>query len=688
MKKKNLIVVPPLNCKNFRMYLRQFPLLFFLYLGVLACHAQNTLKYPGSVNQALVKAGNNKGELVKVLEHFSQSQTDTLKLKAAYSLISNIPFHSFKNNYEDYHDLVDFLGEERLKQAKDGIDEKKTRNYVRKTFEKASVTVFRSNIKKKHTSIKDIDIITSDFLIENINLAFEAHSKLPKEFQSSFEDFTKYILPYRCGDEPVEFGKRREFYKTYSWVYDSIKTMALEKITGKIYDDLNLEGGQSLLKRLNGLLSLSQIEKLRFGRCDDNVNYFVMLFRSLGFAAGMDYISHWGNFYHSAGHAWVFLKVKDDLLPIQVSVDEYSNSMSKKIFAVGSIPKIYRNNFIKIDEESLDPLPKQDVTGLYRLTSKVKMENTFKQSIDENFKLCVYDSRRDWAVVDDNYSYKDGEVIFNNVGRGVLYAIAVEEDKAVKLINYPFYLDFKGDQIVLNNKETIIKESYVTRKYPPFFPHINVKIDRLKTLNSCRIQGSNTLEDNGFVDVFKIEDFHSTQRVKLYFKEKQKFKYYRLFSDDNVIVQLAGFNLLDDTGKPFKYLEPAYNGLETTDRLMKVLDDDPLSYVEFKNLNIAFEVPQDQLVSGFEIQARNDDNHVNVGEEYEMMVYNEGWKSIRKEIANDTVLTYSNLPKNGLYLLKNRTKGKEENVFTFDDNGNQFWFGVSDINAILDDVED
>lgn len=258
----------------------------------------------------------------------------------------------------------------------------------------------------------------------------------------------------------------------------------------------------------------------------------------------------------------------------------------------------------------------------------------------------------------------------------------------MKLVNHPFYLDFNGKLTFLDNEGFTNRLSFVLRKYPPFFPHINVKIDRLKTLNHCKVQGSNTLKEEDFIDIYKIEDFSTSQKVNLYFKDVKNYKYYRLVSNKDVVIHLAGFNLLNKSGKPFKNLELAYNGLETFDRLIKVIDDDPLTYVEFKNLNITFEIPDNEPVSGFQIQARNDDNHINIGEEYELLLYDRGWKSIKKVIAQDTVLRYRDLHVNGLYRLKNLTKGREENVFSFDDQGNQFWFGVSDIGGILDKIQD
>ena len=50
--------------------------------------------------------------------------------------------------------------------------------------------------------------------------------------------------------------------------------------------------------------------------------------------------------------------------------------------------------------------------------------------------------------------------------------------------------------------------------------------------------------------------------------------------------------------------------------------------------------------------------------------------------ANDTLLEYQNIPRNTLYWLKNYTKGKEEFVFSFDEQGKQVWTGISEYEFI------
>ncbi|WP_066223790.1 transglutaminase domain-containing protein [Formosa haliotis] len=519
-------------------------------------------------------------------------------------------------------------------------------------------------------------------MIENIDLAFEAHNKLPNYLQSDFSDFLNYVVPYRCSNEPLEFTKRRELYEKYLWVYDSLKSMTIEKVIEKIYNDLNLEGGQKVLTKFEGALSLTQVEKLKFGRCDDLVNYFVALLRSLGLAAGKDYTNHWGNFHHSSGHSWVFLKTKNELLPIQVSVDEYSNSVSKEIFNVGSFPKIYRFNFVKLKEDKIELLPLQDVTSEYRLTSDIEVQDILKQGKNENYKLCVYDNKNEWAVVDENYEYDNGMIRFKNLGRGVLYAICIELNNSLKPINFPFYLDFKGRVIEMSNIEIIDKDAIITRKYPPFFPHINKKKSRISSLNHCIIQGANTLGKNSFDTIFKIEKFNSTQKIIFKFNTTKSYNYYRLHGVDSIKIHLAEFKLCDERGESVTGIEIEKNSLGSKGRLKRLMDDDPLTYIDFRNLDLIFKIPTDKRVRGFKIQARNDDNHINVGELYELMNYDQEWKTIFVKKAKDTFLTYTGFKKNGLYLLRNRTKGYEENVFTFNNDGTQFWFGVSDIGEL------
>ena len=55
--------------------------------------------------------------------------------------------------------------------------------------------------------IYDAHIITAEYLIDNIDRAFDNWQKRPWNRSLSFEDFCEYLLPYRIGDEPLEEWK-------------------------------------------------------------------------------------------------------------------------------------------------------------------------------------------------------------------------------------------------------------------------------------------------------------------------------------------------------------------------------------------------------------------------------------------------------------------------------------------------
>ncbi|MGV8093923.1 MAG: hypothetical protein AB2L24_18840 [Mangrovibacterium sp.] len=54
--------------------------------------------YPSDVEKALKYAGDNRGQLEQVLEHYSKTPADSLKLRAAQFLIANMPGHWSYNN--------------------------------------------------------------------------------------------------------------------------------------------------------------------------------------------------------------------------------------------------------------------------------------------------------------------------------------------------------------------------------------------------------------------------------------------------------------------------------------------------------------------------------------------------------------------------------------------------------------
>ena len=114
---------------------------------------------------ALSQAGDNRKELEYVIKYY---EGDSLKREAARFLIRNMVYHF---GYE------------------------------------------------KRERVSDITTLSSDYLIRNIELAFQAWPK-PWNKSVSFENFCRYILPYRGLYEPPS-GLREELMRTYLPLLDS-----------------------------------------------------------------------------------------------------------------------------------------------------------------------------------------------------------------------------------------------------------------------------------------------------------------------------------------------------------------------------------------------------------------------------------------------------------------------------------
>ena len=80
---------------------------------------------------------------------------------------------------------------------------------------------------------------------------------------------------------------------------------------------------------------------------------------------------------------------------------------------------------------------------------------------------------------------------------------------------------------------------------------------------------------------------------------------------------------------------------------------------------IALDLGEPKKVSSVVFLPSHDSNSIQVGTNYELFYWNNGWASLGKQTADTKILRYST-PKNALFLLKNLDGGVEERVFTLD----------------------
>lgn len=127
-----------------------------------------------SLDVAFVQSGSNRAELEKVLRHY---EDDGQKYRAACFLIENMP-------------------------------------------RKGSI-VYQGRWHENRKVESDLQTVKADFLIENIDLAFEVWERYPWCRHLSEKEFFRLLLPYRLKNEPLE-DWRSFYYNKYKAVADSL----------------------------------------------------------------------------------------------------------------------------------------------------------------------------------------------------------------------------------------------------------------------------------------------------------------------------------------------------------------------------------------------------------------------------------------------------------------------------------
>lgn len=589
-----------------------------------------------------------------VLRHYEKEKSDSLKLIAARFLIENMHFHFSRRCSYKYDFAFDSISRYPMIVKRRGV------------FKSLLDSISKVSQQDEIKTYYDAEYLDSDFLIENIELAFAAWQLHPLEKRADFDTFCNYILPYRNGDEPVEKGIRKKILDEYNWVLDSLNNgIPLKKIVENIMNEANFQNLADLRRYYPLTLSFSQYERSKIGTCQDKVNYIIQIFRALGIACSDESVMHWGN-HHSSGHSW---------FRIEYGAEIYYADNIKSKYKYESIPKVYRRQFHINKSANGKHRFYKDVTDEYKSTVSISVPHKFirlrKLTKPEIF---VFDVAKEWVSVCEGYK-KNEKYYFENLGSNVLYLSGELNSGKIYPINYPFFINqdskvryFVPQKETFNSVQLLRKSGFIT-------PRNKSKLEWLQCLNGSVIQGANDIEFHDAQNLGIITNLSSTQPQVISISDTTKYLYYRFFSA-NKNTYLAKLEFRDS------------NGEQITGNIIKennidmiwgdgAFDNDPLTFSagECYNFSLGLMLEEPKAISSVKYQARNDDNHIRIGDQYELFYWDKEWLTLGKQFAADTLLTYNNVPKNAVFWLRNLSRGKEENIFSIDEKGKQIWLG-------------
>lgn len=632
-----------------------FPIIFFL-IFIVSCTQPAARKYPPTIEKTLIQAKGNRPELEEVINNYSEDPSDSLKLKAAYFLIANMPAHHYfkgeiLDQYQSFFEVT--------------LD--KTKNGSHRTIFQSYVEKYGPVVKDDLEKVYDLNSLEADYLIDNIDHAFKVYNEQPWGKKMSFEVFCNYILPYRVGDEKPEEW-RKKFYDQYNPLLDSVRSAngnavaACKVICRAIKNSVN--GG---MKSISAFPSLGpqKLDKYRIGTCREQAEFATYVMRAVGIPVAIDYTPQWP--FRSQGHSWNVVFDEQRKATVFMGTETEPGEPHKQDYKYA---KIYRDGFCKNPNGVLTK--NIDVTKDFVPVSEVKVEIKFPSySLSPYMYLSVFNNRNwipiDWATI------KDEAAIFKGIGRDIVYLPIYSNGESLP-VSDPFLLNKEGKIIPLKPEPGRFHSLTLTRKYP-FFKRMDSFIKRMK---GGKFQVANQPDFSDALDLFVIDSIPDPKFYEITTKIDRGFRYVRYLSAKGGWGNIAEMEVFDNNGKELNGriigTEGSWEGSDRTKD--KVFDKDIISFFDSSIEDgawVGLDLGSQKPIAKLRYMPRNDGNIIEKGDLYELYYWNRKWTLIEAQIARSDSLVFKKAPKGVLYLLHNATKGIEERIFTYE-NKQQIWW--------------
>ena len=533
-------------------------------------------------------------------------------------------------------------------------------------------------------------------------LAYKALQESSWKKTVSFADYQEYILPYKLTNEIFDTWRDSLYCYHQKLIilhpeFKNIDSLHQYHIS-KTYNALSSK--VALRKYFPSEENYSWLNITKEGDCVSRCRYAMYHLRAAGAPATFDYIPNWGNRPY-AKHAYVGLANKKRQVPQLLGntnnpknlVDNLNAAMAPKktqIFRASelpkglyveyekTIPKIYRQTWStqpqmrallsKIpNEELFSDLIKPnmiDVTAQYLQVANVETNISVLENKSMAY-LATFDIK-DWTPVAFSPFNWYGKAVFNDVGKNILYLPMTYNSELAPYEN-PFILENSGTKRVLVcNKDKRINMKLI-RKFPLF----SYTADHCVDLKGCRIEGAN---DTDFKDATVLHTVNNLtfNTKQLDFKNNKPFRYIRMIAPEGGKLRLAEIECYQNNHGILKKLEDVnYKKGILEGQKGNPFDGDYSNYLVGSGVKLDFgtSVP----VSRIRFTPVNDSNYIIPGHEYELFYWDNNWVSADKKTAHSDFLNYTNIPSGTIYWLKCYSGGKEERIFTYENNKQIWW---------------
>ena len=637
----------------------------------LCCHFSCKNSSDDKLIYALKNAENNRHELQKVLDHY---EGDELKLKAAQFLIENMPYLNYyeSKKYDQYKkSLRPIMSETRLP------------DYLAyDVLHKRLGALSQSDFILKN----DVQTMSADYLIKNIDLAFKVWEEQPWGKYISFETFCQNILPYRIGNEPLE-NWREVYYNYFQPILDSLQTDDNPISACQLIYDAITKQDWAFAQDISGPhIGGKSLFEQRLGNCREYSDYMLYAMRAVGIPGGIDLIlqnpddsyreHYWNYVTDTTGKDIEFELYR--LRPGQNVQD--SARLRAKIYRwrpfvqEQSLPALYPNEKLP---KSLNNLFLEDVSDKYFPNSQVSIPVDNKHISNKLLFLCVFNNST-WVPISAS-PIKKGKADFKGLEANIVYCPCLYENGNIQPITNPFLFKKNGEAQFFNPDTINKKEALLTRKF--YIRTYFTGSDKPVTYGG-QFQGANDKLFKNPTTLHTITDEPTLRYKEIEVSFSQAFKYVRYQSPDSSLCSMAEieFYSKDLTKLKGKVIgtEGSFQNISKYDK-KSAFDGDPITCYWSKSIGcswVGLELEKPEIIQKIRYLLFNDDNEIREGDLYELFYFDvgKGFISLGKQYGNrEQALLFKNVPDNAILWLRDYTRGKEERIFTYENNKQIWW---------------
>lgn len=650
-----------------------------LHLLVMCCLTACITDGERRLEQSLLMAGDNRMELERVINHYPAG--DRRKQYAEF-LIGNMPGHYSYDTTQifKYRPFLNKLSELRAIEQINGLSAFDSINKEWKEFLK-----YNDIYHDIYAGIVyDLGTIKSDFLIHDIETAVSGWDKC--SWKDSIDDsiFMEEILPYRKSNGYIIENWRERLHNEYKHLLNPDYTLHQQIDT--LLDSKND-------KTVNGsafsgfpYICLEDYLEGRISHCEVLCWFNSLLMSSLSIPCAMDYVPAWGN--RNGSHMWNALVQKGKTSPFEATGGRgkwkcgkvYNNAYEDEYWFKSRLPKVFRKSYIfnssnysekKLSRFLASPFKflDKDVSDEYFITSTVTVPVKYETKLTSGCAYLAVFNTDKWVPVFWGDVYNDS-VIFRKMGRDIVYLPVFYREGRMIPFNDPFLLDSNGGIHYFCADTSHVTTVKLHRKY---CERPDIGLWRRWNENAV-VEIADNPEFSNATPILKIPECASHMNSwKLPSPVNSRYIRYVFPEHKDVLAELSFFSNGEQlTGKFI------FSDVRLKKEADKLFDNNILTFADFNQLAagsvwIGFDFGKNEDITEINLCPRNDDNNVVKGRSYELFYWDSTWRSLGRKKAEQNYVVYDNTPANALLMLRCTSGGKENRIFTWSANGQQWW---------------